>query len=485
MPALRVLFTSSEIYPLIKTGGLADISYALPQALQQQDVDIRVLTIAYPTILDAVQTQCIYEEVHVFVGFDTVRLLKATLPNTEITLYLVDCPRLYQRVGNPYCDETGQDWEDNGLRFGMLAKVAAFFGSHYFDFKPDLIHCNDWQTGLTPAFLKYSCLNTTKTLMTIHNIAYQGIFDPTIMRDLNLPAESFNIFGLEYHGLLSYLKAGLYYSNWISTVSPTYATEIQTPEFGYGLYGLLAHRQHQLTGILNGIDTDIWHPATDPYLTAPYDKDHLAIKDENKIALCHYLGLAPQTNLPIIGMISRLTYQKGIDLILPIIPQILAEGAQLVILGTGEKELEHDLQTLMKKFPQQLSVTIGYNEKLAHWIEAGCDIFLMPSRFEPCGLNQMYSMQYGTLPLVHHTGGLADTVVNTTPKTIDKGIATGFSFTQNDSQHILQTIQHALLIFRNQALWKQVQWQAMSCDFSWTNSALSYLKLYKKITSKS
>lgn len=483
MAKLCVLFATSEAYPLVKTGGLADIGYSLPHALQKLDIDVRVLLPGYPSVMEQIKKlkyKVVYENLKLFTHSESVQLLEAQMPESTTTVYVIDSPGLYRREGTPYQDISGQDWRDNPVRFGTLSKVAALFGEHAFEFKPDLLHCNDWQTALAPAYLFFSEACQVKTLMSVHNLAHQGVFGPEIVSLLELPAESFNMYGLEYYGLMSFLKAGLYYSDWISTVSPTYAKEIQTPTFGYGLYDLLAHHRNKLTGILNGIDTEEWNPEIDVHIQTNYSHERLSEKAQNTRSLRQQLGL-DNTKSPLIGMITRLTHQKGIDLVIPVVPQILQEGAQIVLLGAGDKDLEDRLQNLANKYPKQMSVTFGYDEKLAHQIEAGADIFLMPSRFEPCGLNQMYSMRYGTIPIVRYTGGLADTVVDTTPANVDANLATGFTFEREDSQEVLRCVQRALLSFRDKTTWKTLQVNGMVKDFSWDKSAQEYAQLYQKL----
>ncbi|ALG67638.1 glycogen synthase GlgA [Beggiatoa leptomitoformis] len=480
---LKILFVSAEVYPLVKTGGLADISHALPKALRQLGVDVRVLLPAYPPVLDRLTLTCEHDKVNLLHSLPPVRVLAGMMPDNSFPVYALDCPQLYQRSGGLYQDQHGNDWGDNALRFGALSKLAALFGQHYFTFQPDIIHCNDWQTGLTATYLAYSANPVhARVVQSLHNMAYQGIFDPAIMSVLELPAVSFNMYGLEYYGAVSFLKAGIYYSHWLSTVSPTYAKEIQTATFGYGLAGLLRERNNQLQGILNGIDVDDWNPRTDSYLPFHYSSEDFTGKAKNKQALCQRLGLM-HPEKPLIAMITRLTYQKGLDLVLPAIADILNEGAQLALLGSGDKSLEYQLQSLAKQYQGRLSITIGYDETLAHQLEAGADIFLMPSRFEPCGLNQLYSMRYGTIPLVRRTGGLADTVTDTTPATLDKGNATGFVFDAEDHHAILHSVQRALLTYRDKATWRQLQLNGMLHDCSWQQSAKAYMVLYQHVLS--
>ncbi|MEK7990739.1 MAG: glycogen synthase GlgA [Thiotrichaceae bacterium] len=481
MAKLRVLFATSEAYPVIKTGGLADISHALPYTLQSLGVDARILLPGYKTVLEQLRLKPLKENLQIFDCLPPIRILEGMMLGGDIPVYVIDCPSLYYRDGGPYQDEEGEDWQDNHLRFGLLSKVAALFGEHLFNFKPNVIHCNDWQTGLAPAYLHFSKYAKAKTMMSVHNLAHQGVFGAETVDLLHLPQESFSMYGLEYYGLMSFLKAGLYYSDWITTVSPTYAREIQTPNYGYGLYDLLSNNQHRLTGILNGINEQEWNPETDAYLMSNYDHTNFSAKSKNTRALRQRLGLESPKQTPLIGMITRLTHQKGIDLVVPIIPHIINEGAQLVLLGSGDKDLEERLQILADEYVGYLSVNFGYDEELAHQIEASADIFLMPSRFEPCGLNQMYSMRYGTVPIVRNTGGLADTVVDTTPSHLDTETATGFIFEREDAYELLHCVQRALVTYRDKATWRQLRTNGMCKDFSWQYSTQSYIELYENL----
>ncbi len=482
---MHTLFVTSEAYPLVKTGGLADVSGALPAALRQLGVDARLLLPAYTCVLDAIGTRDTGLLLPLLPGIEAARLRFGKMPDGETPVYVLDCPSLYQRAGDPYHDTQGLEWRDNDLRFAALSKAAALLATpeiaHNLDFHPQLIHCNDWQTSLTPAYQRYMPGKQPPTLLSIHNMAYQGVFTPKSLPSLGLPWESYSIQGLEFYGLVSFLKAGLFYADWLSTVSPTYAQEIQTEEFGYGLQGLLHNRRDSLTGLLNGIDEQQWNPATDTRLFAQYSSKDLRGKAHNKQELQRRLGLNLEAKTPLLACITRLTEQKGIDLVVKVLPQILAEGAQFVILGSGDKKLEQALSQLAASYPQQVSVTLGYNENLSHRIEAAADIFLMPSRFEPCGLNQMYSMSYGTLPIVRRTGGLADTVTPVTPANLDNRSATGFVFDHEDADALLQTTQYALVLYRQRGLWQSLQRNAMQRDFSWRRSAQAYLQLYQQL----
>jgi len=475
---LRVLFVTSESYPLVKTGGLGDVCYALPNALRQLDVDVRLLLPGYSAVLERLSLVEVHDSINIYPLLEPIRLLVGIMPGEVTPVYVIDCPSLYQRDGGPYQDITGKDWEDNAVRFGVLSKVAALFGEHKFLFKPQIIHCNDWQTAITPALLAFSKQAHAKTIMSVHNMAYQGIFGPETVARIGLPPESFNMFGLEFYGKVSFLKAGLYYANQITTVSPNYAKDIQTKTYGCGLDILLTERQQQLTGILNGIDLEVWNPDTDAYLNRNYNIRNLPAKVRNTQVLRTKLNLENSKQMPLIGMITRLTEQKGMDLVIPIIPLLIKAGVQIAILGSGDKTLENHLQRLAAIYPKQMSVTIGYDEELSHQIEAGANIFLMPSKFEPCGLNQMYSMSYGTIPIVRRTGGLADTVINATPENIKNNLATGFVFERSNSNELLYCVQQAVKMFHNKAVWKQLQITGMTRDFSWQKSAKQYISLY-------
>jgi len=478
---MRVLFVTSEAYPLVKTGGLGDVSYALPNALRQLGIDVRLLIPGYPEVLKQLSLIEVHENIRLYPLDEPIHLLAGIMPGEITPVYVIKCPSLYERDGGPYQDTEGKDWVDNVLRFGILSKVAALFGNHQLLFKPQIVHCNDWQTGLVPAFLTFNPNPNTRTVMSVHNMAYQGIFGPELIDEFGLPPESFSLSGLEYYGKVSFLKAGLSYSDWITTVSPNYAKDIQTPPYGCGLEGLLTQRQTHLTGILNGIDTKVWNPETDCHLSRHYTIKSLAAKARNTQALRSQFKLASSKQMPLIGIIARLIEQKGIDLVVPIIPDIIKAGAQLVILGSGDKNLEQSLLQLAKHYPKQLSVTLGYDEKLAHKIEAGANMFLMPSRFEPCGLNQMYSMYYGTIPIVRRTGGLADTVVDASSEHIQKKTATGFVFEKENSEALFSCIQRALQIFPHKKMWQQLQITGMSRDFSWEKSAEQYISLYHQL----
>ncbi|MBS0588552.1 MAG: glycogen synthase GlgA [Proteobacteria bacterium] len=483
---LRVLFVTSEVYPLCKTGGLGDVSAALPLALRALHNDVRLLLPGYPQVLAGVKYKSKVAEFSALPQFPPTTLLSArlSLSKTEhLPVFVVDCPGLYDRAGGPYMDEFGRDWPDNALRFGLLSKIGAILASDAspIAWRPHIAHCNDWQSGLTPAYLHFHSGKKAATLMTIHNLAFQGVFPPGSVVQLGLPPHSFDINGLEYYGNLSFLKAGLYYANQITTVSPNYAQEIQSEPLGFGLQGLLAARRRHLTGIINGIDLTAWDPATDPHLAQNYSSKKLADKAVNKSALQQHMELTVDADIPLFGVVSRLSHQKGIDVLIQIAPQLLKMPAQLVVLGSDQAQLEHQLAMLAQAHPGVIAVRIGFNEALSHLVEAGADCFLMPSRFEPCGLNQMYSQRYGTPPIVHATGGLVDTVVNCTPQTLTDGSASGFVFDTMSAEHLLAAIKRAIAAYHDKKIWQRLQKNGMAKDFGWHASAIAYQRIYRAL----
>lgn len=477
---MNILFAASEAHPLVKTGGLADVAAALPRALRRLGEDARLILPAYRGVAEAAGAQAITGEMGLLTGTPPARLLQGTLPGSDVPLYLVEAPGLYDRDGGPYASAGGLEWPDNALRFALLARVAALFGQHdgVAGWRADILHCNDWQTGLTPAYLALTEGTVARTVMGIHNLAFQGNFPPALMPLVDLPPYSFQVHGTEFFGHLSYLKAGIYYADRIITVSPTYAREIQTPEFGFGMEGLLATRSGALSGILNGIDTDYWDPAADEHIPAAYDATDLAAKDTNRRALEQYFGLEMDTDAPLLGMVTRLTWQKGIDLVLDALPALLEQGARLAVVGSGEARYQEALEALAAQHPGRIGLHLGYSEPLAHLVEAGVDLFLMPSRFEPCGLNQMYSMRYGTPPVVRHTGGLADSVVDTTFRSLQDGTATGFVFTAATAGALQEALMRAFILWRDKTSFEALCRQGMGRDFSWERSARAYLAAY-------
>ncbi len=485
MPPLRILYATPECAPLVKTGGLGDVASALPIALRQIGLDARVILPGYPAVLAALAGARNAARIDAIARLPVARLLEAELPR-GVPAWVVDCPPLYDRDGGPYQDAGGADWEDNPLRFGLLARVAALLAARRSPvaWRAQLVHANDWQTGLAPAYAALDYDGATPSIITIHNLAFQGIVAPHWAADLGLPAASFAVDGVEYHGRVSFLKAGLFYANAITTVSPTYAEEIQREAMGMGMHGLLAARRDRLTGILNGIDTAVWDPANDALIPERYDATTLERKAANKRALQIRFGLEPVRGIPLLGAVTRLTAQKGLDLLLDIADAVLALPAQIVIVATGDKALEQRLLALTAARPGRLASLIGFDETLAHLVEGGADAFVMPSRFEPCGLNQMYSQRYGTPPIVHATGGLVDSVVDCTPQSFADGTATGFKFFAPTAEALMGAIERCAAAYGDAAIWRALQRNGMARDFSWNAAAREYAALYERIVSR-
>jgi len=480
--SLRVLYATPECAPLVKTGGLADVAGALPVALRQIGLDARVILPGYPAVLAALPRARVAGGVEAIARFPGARLLEADLPQ-GVPAWIVDCPELYDRDGGPYQDQNGADWPDSPLRFGLLARAAALVGSSKspVPWRADVIHANDWQTGLAPAYAALLGDGTTRSVLTIHNVAFQGIFDPSWVAALALPSSSFSIDGVEYYGRMSFLKAGLFYADAITTVSPTYAEEIQREASGMGMHGLIAARRDRLTGILNGIDATVWDPANDALIPTRYEANTLARKAANKRALRARLGLEPRSNAPVLGVVTRLTPQKGIDLLFDIVDAVLELPAQIVVVASGDRALEHRLRALTAARPRSLASFIGFDETLAHLVEAGADAFVMPSRFEPCGMNQMYSQRYGTPPIVHATGGLNDSVVDCTPQTLADRTATGFKFFAPTADALLGAIERCVAAYADRAIWQSIQRNGMARDFSWNRAAQEYASIYARL----
>lgn len=481
MAEIKVLFATSEIAPLIKTGGLADVSGALPAALRDIDVDVRVLVPGYPKVMANMGPHEVVAKFSALPGFPACQLIFSIM-KTGVPLLVLDCPVLYQREGGPYSNPNGHDWPDNPLRFGLLSKIAAILGSDEspLSWRPDLVHGNDWQTGLTGVYLSVA-KGAVPNIITIHNLAFQGNFRPIKVQLLRLPPASFNVNGIELYGNMSFLKAGLYYAYHITTVSPNYAREIQTDELGFGLQGLLHARRDDVTGILNGIDTDEWNPDTDKHLASHFNASRMNGKSSCKQALQTRMGLEINPDVPLLGVVSRLTHQKGLDLLLEIAPRLMELPVQLVILGSGEAFMQKEATELTQRYPGKIAAMIGFDESLSHQIEAGADMFIMPSRFEPCGLNQFYSQRYGTPPIVHNTGGLADSVVDCNADTLKDGTASGFVFSGMSADNLFATIVRAVETYRDERKWKSLRKNCMGKDFTWVTSAKSYRNVYLKV----
>lgn len=477
----RILFASSEAHPLIKTGGLADVAGALPAALRELGHDARLVIPAYPRAVRQLRELRTLGDLRLPGARQTVRILGGRLPDSELPTYLVDAPDHFAREGNPYTDTSGRDWGDNADRFMLFCEAIARIGlgSPLLDWRPEIIHCNDWQTGLVPALL-HGQPDRPATIFTIHNLAYQGLFDRATFDRLRLPEVFWTLHSLEFHKQLSFIKGGIVFSDRINTVSPTYAREIMTKEYGCGLEGLLSGLGRRFSGILNGIDYKAWNPAEDGQIAQPYDSGTFSLKAENKLALQRELGLPRNEEALVFGHIGRLVQQKGADLILGILPRLLAHpNTQFVLQGSGDKATEDALLTAARTHPDRVGIFLGYDEGRAHRIEAGCDAFLMPSRFEPCGLNQIYSLRYGAVPLVRRTGGLADTVIDAGIAGIERGESTGFSFDQPSTDGLWQAMERCLNLFRHSPdLWRRLALNGMGQDFSWSASARHYEELY-------
>lgn len=446
---------------------------------------MRTLVPAYASMLSACADAAPVAELRFDGELAPAQLLACNAPDAT-PLFIIACPPYYERPGNAYQDPAGNDWPDNWLRFGLLSRVAALLGSAAtpLDWLPDIVHCQDWPAGLAPAYLNFTPTQRSATLMTIHNAAFQGIFPTAALSALDLPRAAYSSDGIEYHGKLSFLKAGIYYADALSTVSPTYAHEIQTPDLGCGLDGLLRHRKEHLAGILNGIDTAVWDPATDMMLPQRYDALHIDRKAASRTSLQQRLGLEVDGRIPLLAIVSRLVHQKGLDLLVELAPWLAAHPVQLVVLGAGEAQLERTLRVLAERYPRQVAVMIGYDEGLAHLINAAADIFVMPSRFEPCGLSQLYAMRYGTPPVVRATGGLADTVTDCTERTLADGTATGFVFHEPSAVALLGAIERALAVRRDAATWRKLQANGMRSDFSWRASAHRYVELFHSLVGR-
>ncbi len=479
--ALRVLFATSEAHPLMKTGGLGDVAGSLPPALRALGVDVRILLPAYGDTLARLSVWREVAELRLE-HFGTCRILETLLPGSDVPVLLVEHPLFSDRPGDPYNTPEGHGWPDNAERFTLFCRVGERLAQNQalYDWQPDIVHANDWQTGLLLALLKLQPEGPAR-LITIHNLAYQGVFDGETFARLGLPWALWHPGGVEHWGQMNCLKGGLQAARFMTTVSPTYAQEIQTPAFGNGLDGLLRERRQDLLGILNGIDTRAWDPARDPHLVRNYDAEHLEGKRENTLALRAELGLEQNDEALLIGMIGRMTGQKGLDIVLQAADALLAMPVQLAVLGSGDKGLERGFMELMQRHPGRVSVQLGYNEGLAHRIEAGSDVFLMPSRFEPCGMNQMYSLRYGTLPIVHGVGGLNDTVIDINPHTLANGTANGIVMRHLDAPAIAWAVGRAIELRRDALLWQALQRVGMACDFSWEKSARQYIELYRRM----
>jgi starch synthase len=474
MTSIKVLAVAAELFPLVKTGGLADVTGALPLALAAEDVATVTMLPGYPSVLAGLQAaETMHEDPALFGG--PARLLRGTAAGLD--LLVLDAPHLFARPGNPYTQPDGSDWPDNATRFAALANVAAFVGRGGLPaFVPDVVHGHDWQAGLTMAYLRFGAGRAPGTVMTVHNLAFQGLFPAASFGALGLPAEAFAPDGIEFHGMTGYLKAGLALADCITTVSPSYALEIQTAENGMRLDGLLRARANVLHGILNGIDETIWNPAADPLITAPFSSANLFGRQQNKQAVQQRFGLDAEPGALVLGVVSRLTWQKGLDLLLAAMDEMLSMGAQLVVLGTGERDLESGFAAAAAAHSGRVGCVIGYDEALAHLMQAGIDALIVPSRFEPCGLTQLCALRYGALPVVARVGGLADTVIDANEAALAAGSATGVQFVSGDLRPALRRV---AALWRQPETWRRLQANAMRADVSWRRPAGQYAALYR------
>lgn len=481
----KILFVASEAYPLIKTGGLADVAASLPRALLKLGHDIKILLPAYGSLTAKFNEIGVKQIAQLKVLGQEVKILQTRLPGSRLTVLLLSTPLFSDRQGNPYCGADGGDWRDNHWRFYLFAKVAEAIALNQADlnWQPEIVHCNDWQTGLVPALLSKA---TTKpaTVFTVHNLAYRGLFSQQTFFELGLANDFWHHEKLEFYGQLSFIKGGLAFADAITTVSPSYAREIQTPAFGCGLDGLLRARAPHLSGILNGIDMEEWNPGTDKLIHKNYNRRTLQQKTDNKTHLQAQLGLPIGELTPMLGFIGRLVEQKGVDLLLNQMTQMLELDCQLVILGSGISHYEEALLKIAQQHPTKVSLTLGYNETFAHQIEAAADIFLMPSVFEPCGLNQMYSLRYGTLPIVHSVGGLCDTILEQDYTGEIDDNSNGFVFHEATAEQLHSAITRALELYQHPEKWKKLQQNAMKQDFSWEKSAKIYQNIYNQLLAK-
>jgi starch synthase len=487
---IRVLHVASELYPLLKTGGLADVTAALPAALIEQGADARLLLPGFvPVAAGLADLRPVARLKHAF-GAHEATLELGRLPESDLPVYMIRADDFYARPGNPYLDAEHVPWGDNAQRFALLGWAAAQLAQHADpDWAPRVVQAHDWHAGLAPAYLRAAARERglapgaapARSIFTIHNLAYQGIFPAQQFGNLGLPADFFDMHGIEFYGQLSFLKAGLYYADKITTVSPTYAREIQTVAQGGGLEALLRGRTHDLVGILNGVDYAVWNPADDATIAARYSATRMSGKVRCKAALQARMKLAQKHDAPVFGVVSRLTEQKGLDLLLAALPEIVSRGGQIVVLGTGDASLEQGYARAARQHPEAVAVELGFDETLAHAIVAGADVMAVPSRFEPCGLTQLYALAYGALPLVHRVGGLADTVVDASLENLADGLATGFVFERFEPDALAAAIRRAFALHARTRDWRETRRRGMEQDFGWAASAQRYMALYREL----
>ncbi|MGA1833333.1 glycogen synthase GlgA [Rhizobium wenxiniae] len=479
---MQVLSVASEVFPLVKTGGLADVAGALPIALGKQGIAVKTLMPGYPAVMRIADNAVLRRTFPDLLGAEA-RILE--IEHKGLDLLILDCPELFDRQGGPYLDVTGKDYTDNWRRFAALSKAGATIAQQGLTgdlggWRPDLVHVHDWQAALLPAYMRYAPEPEVPSVITVHNIAFQGVFDADIFPALELPPHAFTIDGIEYYGKVGFLKAGLQTSWEISTVSPSYAEEILTPEYGMGLEGLLHHRSEDLTGIVNGIDTDVWNPETDTLLASTYSASTLKERAENKRRVAERFALDVD-DAPLFCVVSRLTEQKGMDLLAESLDDLVSHGATLAVLGSGDKVLEDAFHAAALRHPGRIGVIAAYDEPLSHLLQAGCDAIIIPSRFEPCGLTQLYGLRYGCVPVVARVGGLNDTVIDASHAGLAAEAATGISFGPLTTDNLARALRRAIRLYNDQKLWTVIQKQGMKSDVSWNRSAALYAALFSEI----
>ena len=479
--AVPVLSVVSEAFPLVKTGGLADVAGALPLALEPEGFALRTLLPGYPGVLAKLEGAKPVRDWPDFFGAPARILAGRT---AGLDLLAIDAPHLYARQGGPYAGPDGKDWPDNGLRFAALAWAGAEVArGAVATYRPALVHAHDWQSGLVPAYLRFGEGPRVPSVMTVHNIAFQGQYPKESLAAFRLPPRAFAMDGVEYYGTIGFLKSGVARAARITTVSPRYALEIRTAEFGMGLDGLIRERAGVLSGILNGIDTAEWNPAADPHLASRFDAAHVSAREANRAALRARLGLAPDAGAPLFGVVSRLTWQKGIDVLLEALPDLLAAGGQLAVVGTGDGPLQTALALAARANPGRVAVFIGFDEALAHQVQAGADAILVPSRFEPCGLTQLCALRYGAIPVVSRVGGLADTVIDANEMALAAGTGNGVQFSPVTREALALALARTVAIWRDRGAWQRLQRQAMATDVGWQRPARHYAALYRSLLS--
>lgn len=481
---MRILHATSELYPIVRTGGLGNVLAALPKAERDLGLDARIILPGYPAVRAALNDLKFITWLGPMFGARRVEIWQGTVPGSNVPAYAIDAPGLYDRPGNLYVQPGGADWPDNAERFGLLGWAAAQLARGLIDpdWRAEICQSHDWHAALAPAYIAFAgdARPRPAGILTIHNLAFQGLFPPETLVPLGLPPGAYHPGDLEFWGKLSFLKAGLVHATRVTTVSPGYAREIATPDYGSGLDGVIADRGGHVLGILNGVDESLWDSTTDRHLAAPFDAANLAPRSTNRTALLNEFGLAA-TDGPLFGVVSRLSHQKGLDLLLDALPRLLACGGGLVLLGSDDPVLEAGFRAAAQTHPDRIGVRVGFDDGLARRIFAGSDAILVPSRFEPCGLTQMYALRYGAVPVVRRTGGLGDTVADATPEGIAAGTATGFLFDAATADALAGALDRTATAFRDKPLWHRLQVTGMACHFSWAAAAEAYAKLYAEL----